>query len=454
MELIRAIREGQVGDVIAVYSSDKGSKIDIPKWVEKAGHRLVVARDPRRLRRDRRREARGRPPCNGSSSWAAVSAARSSPTSSSRSCRRQIEAGEVDVTVVDADRPARLPAGLHVHRDGRRARREAAATRAVAARHARHARRRRGRQGRRAEPDRRSSRTASVLGYDYLVLATGSRIVPEAIEHFDDRGPPLLHAPRPRSSCGARSTRFTGGRIVIGDRRDALQVPAGAARGGVPHRGRAARARPARAERAALLLADRPRVHDRERVARWRRRSSRRRGSSCTRSSTSRRSTPSARWSRASRARSCRTTCSSSCHRTRAQQFLIDSGLAPAPGGWLPTDRETLQVGGRTNVFALGDATDLPLSKAGSTAHFEAPVVAERIVAAIQGREVDRQARRLPRQGHVLLRDRRRQGHAAPVRLRPPAAAAEAEPALAPGQDRLQQDVLAHGPQGPGLTRR
>ena len=42
MELIRAIRESQVGDVIAVYSSDKGSKIDIPKWIEKAGHRLIV----------------------------------------------------------------------------------------------------------------------------------------------------------------------------------------------------------------------------------------------------------------------------------------------------------------------------------------------------------------------------------------------------------------------------
>jgi tRNA 2-thiouridine synthesizing protein A len=42
MELIRAIRDGQVGDVIAVYSSDKGSKTDIPKWVEKAGHRLIA----------------------------------------------------------------------------------------------------------------------------------------------------------------------------------------------------------------------------------------------------------------------------------------------------------------------------------------------------------------------------------------------------------------------------
>jgi sulfide:quinone oxidoreductase len=71
----------------------------------------------------------------------------------------------------------------------------------------------------------------------------------------------------------------------------------------------------------------------------------------------------------------------------RGAQVLIDAGLAPAPGGWLPTDKHTLQVGGRPNVYALGDATDLPLSKAGSTAHFEAPVVAERVAAAILGRE-------------------------------------------------------------------
>jgi tRNA 2-thiouridine synthesizing protein A len=47
MELIRAIRESAPGQVIAVYSSDKGSKIDIPKWIEKANHRLlgVTTRD-------------------------------------------------------------------------------------------------------------------------------------------------------------------------------------------------------------------------------------------------------------------------------------------------------------------------------------------------------------------------------------------------------------------------
>jgi sulfide:quinone oxidoreductase len=70
----------------------------------------------------------------------------------------------------------------------------------------------------------------------------------------------------------------------------------------------------------------------------------------------------------------------------RGAQVVIDSGLAP-PSGWLPTDPHTLEVRGTEGVYAIGDATDLPLSKAGSTAHFEAPVVVERIVAAIEGRE-------------------------------------------------------------------
>ncbi len=83
----------------------------------------------------------------------------------------------------------------------------------------------------------------------------------------------------------------------------------------------------------------------------------------------------------------------------KGAQLVTDSGLAPK-SGWLPTDRHTLQVkkmaGPGTkdedverypNIFALGDATDLPLSKAGSTAHFEAPIVAERVAAAVLGRK-------------------------------------------------------------------
>jgi len=41
MELIRVMKSSEVGDVIAVLSTDKGSQRDIPKWVEKAKHELI-----------------------------------------------------------------------------------------------------------------------------------------------------------------------------------------------------------------------------------------------------------------------------------------------------------------------------------------------------------------------------------------------------------------------------
>lgn len=55
--------------------------------------------------------------------------------------------------------------------------------------------------------------------------------------------------------------------------------------------------------------------------------------------------------------------------------------------GWVKTDRNTLRVNGLPNVWALGDTTDLPISKAGSTAHFEAPVIAEQIACATRSQE-------------------------------------------------------------------
>lgn len=45
MELIKAIKEANVGEVVAVYSSDSGSKRDIPLWVKKAGHKLIRVYD-------------------------------------------------------------------------------------------------------------------------------------------------------------------------------------------------------------------------------------------------------------------------------------------------------------------------------------------------------------------------------------------------------------------------
>ncbi len=41
MSLIGAIREGEIGDVLEVLSSDEGSRTDIPAWIRKAGHEIV-----------------------------------------------------------------------------------------------------------------------------------------------------------------------------------------------------------------------------------------------------------------------------------------------------------------------------------------------------------------------------------------------------------------------------
>jgi TusA-related sulfurtransferase len=41
MSLIGAIRDGGVGEVLEVLSSDEGSRTDIPAWIRKAGHEMV-----------------------------------------------------------------------------------------------------------------------------------------------------------------------------------------------------------------------------------------------------------------------------------------------------------------------------------------------------------------------------------------------------------------------------
>jgi sulfide:quinone oxidoreductase len=57
-------------------------------------------------------------------------------------------------------------------------------------------------------------------------------------------------------------------------------------------------------------------------------------------------------------------------------------GRSPGLGdelGFVQTDPYTLQSKAASNVFAIGDATNLPTSKAGSVTHFEADVLADNI---------------------------------------------------------------------------
>lgn len=54
--------------------------------------------------------------------------------------------------------------------------------------------------------------------------------------------------------------------------------------------------------------------------------------------------------------------------------------------GFVPTDKHTLQSLAFPEVFALGDATNLPSSKAGAVAHFQSEVLVENVVRFIDGR--------------------------------------------------------------------
>jgi sulfide:quinone oxidoreductase len=223
-----------------------------------------------------------------------------------------------------------------------------------------------------------------VLEYDEIVLATGSRIAPEEVEHFDTEAHHFYTADAAHKLRAALDA-FTGGSIVI-------------AIAGMPYKCPPAPLEVSfliEAELRARGLRDKSEVHFCSPI-----------GRAFTIESVSDMATPVLEEKRIELHTFFNVEAIDPTRKVvqslegeelpydllvlvpphHGAQFLIDSGLAPAPGGWLPTDHHTLQVGGRPNVYALGDATDLPLSKAGSTAHFEAPVVAARIAASLTGK--------------------------------------------------------------------
>lgn len=51
---------------------------------------------------------------------------------------------------------------------------------------------------------------------------------------------------------------------------------------------------------------------------------------------------------------------------------------------FIPTDPHTLRSKAHQNVFVIGDATDLPSSKAGSVAHFQSELLTENVLRAIK----------------------------------------------------------------------
>ncbi|WP_298391277.1 FAD/NAD(P)-binding oxidoreductase [Hydrotalea sp.] len=68
----------------------------------------------------------------------------------------------------------------------------------------------------------------------------------------------------------------------------------------------------------------------------------------------------------------------------KGDELMARSGLGDDLN-YVPTNRSTLQSKNYANIFVIGDASNVPASKAGSVAHFEAEILTENILHYIKG---------------------------------------------------------------------
>lgn len=74
----------------------------------------------------------------------------------------------------------------------------------------------------------------------------------------------------------------------------------------------------------------------------------------------------------------------------KGDQVVAASKMGDEDGlNFIPTDKYTLQSKKSENIFVIGDATNLPTSKAGSVAHFEAEILLENILSYINGQPLE-----------------------------------------------------------------
>jgi sulfide:quinone oxidoreductase len=66
----------------------------------------------------------------------------------------------------------------------------------------------------------------------------------------------------------------------------------------------------------------------------------------------------------------------------RGADVIFNSGIGDQDG-YVPTDKGTMKMRGQSGVYAIGDATDIPVSKSGVVAHLQSVVVAHNIVCEI-----------------------------------------------------------------------
>lgn len=230
-------------------------------------------------------------------------------------------------------------------------------------------------------PDRNEVRTAGgkVHGYDVLVIATGSRPVPEEIPGLAENAE-TFYTEEAALGMFRRLQAFQGGRVVIAV--------------GVPHKC------PMAPLEITFMLYDYfkdrgmldkvklhytypiNRVHSLENVAKWAAPEMERLGITCETLFNMKEVDGAAKVVRSEEGGEAPYDLLIAIPAHRGMEVIEKSGLGQR--GWIPTHRNKLNMEGRDNVFVLGDTTNLPISKAGSTAHFEAEALGENIAAMVK----------------------------------------------------------------------
>ncbi len=229
--------------------------------------------------------------------------------------------------------------------------------------------------------DQSQVRTASgrVFGYDILVIATGSRMVPEEIPGMNE-GAEFFYTEASAVKLFRRLREFKGGRVVITV--------------GVPHKCPIApveltfclhdyfKSRGIREKVQLFYQYPINRIHSIENVAKWAQPEFDRMGVTYETLFNVKEVDPAKKVVRSEEGTEIEYDLLISIPEHRGMPVIERDKMGS--GGWIPTDRHKLTMEGRDNVYVLGDTTNLPVSKTGSAAHFEAEVVAENIASSIK----------------------------------------------------------------------
>ncbi len=223
------------------------------------------------------------------------------------------------------------------------------------------------------------TKSGRVVSYDMLAIATGSRMFPDSIPGLKENAE-FFYTEETAVKLFNRLRQFQGGKVVIAM--------------GVPHKCPMApleitfmlddyfRERGIRDKVQLHYTYPIGRVHTLENVAKWAAPEMERRGITYETLFNAKEVDGAKKVIRSEEGSETNFDLLISIPAHRGMEVIEQNKLGQ--NGWIPTDRHSLKMEGRENVFVLGDTTNLPISKAGSTAHFEAEVVGENIAAMVK----------------------------------------------------------------------